>query len=173
MHSSIMTSHWLALALIAYAAIAQETGEQHWKEYSFPEDGFAVSAPSPIRVSPLSAGTRIYDLHLKGNVGFHLFPKNESGDERLLLAFVRTEMTRNPGFIKGSDKDISISGHPGVQYESIKACRGCGSVSTLHVLARVYAVGHKGFFLDVVYPEAPAPPPEAERLMDSFRILRP
>ena len=168
-----MTNHWLALAIVACAALAQETVEQQRKEYPFPKDGFAVSAPSAIRVSPFSAGARIYDLHLKGNLSFHVILKNESGSERLLLAFVRTDMTRNPGFIKGSDKEISISGHPGVQYESIKACRGCGTVSTLHVLARVYAVGHNGFFLDVTYPEAQAPPPEAERLLDSFRILSP
>lgn len=168
-----MTIRWLALAIIAYAAIAQETGEQQWKEYTFPEDGFAVSAPSAIRVSPFSAGTRIYDLHLKGNLSFHVIPKNESGNEKLLLAFVRTDMTRNPSFIKGSDKDITLSGHPGVQYESMKPCHGCGSASTLHVLTRVYAVGHKGFFLDVTYPEAPAPPREAGRLMGSFRILSP
>lgn len=168
-----MRSHWLALAIFAYAAIAQETGEQQWKEYPFPEDGFAVSAPSAVRVSPFSGNTRIYDLHLKGHLAFHVIPKNESGNERLVLAFVRTDMIRSPGFIKGSDKDISISGHPGVQYESTMACPGCGSVSTLHVLTRVYAVRHKGFFVDVAYPEAPAPPSEAERLMDSFRILNP
>lgn len=170
-----MTSHWLkiALAFVACTAMAQEKAAQDWKEYSFPEDGFALSAPSPIRVSPLSSGGRIYDLHLKGNLGFHLIPKNESGNEKMFLAIVRWDIARNPGFIKGSDKDISISGHPGVQYEKTMSCSGCGSVSTLHVLARVYALGHKGFFLDVSYPESPVCPPEAERLMDSFRILGP
>jgi hypothetical protein len=112
---------WLLLLLVlACGALAQKSTAPQWKEYAYPDAGFAVTAPVSPRVypDPKAPDVRIYRWELAPNVLFVIHSGNRPNCLQVvekLKAALQSGETK--GLVPGSMKDISLNGNPGVEYE--------------------------------------------------------
>lgn len=177
----------LALAVCAAAALGQSSNPKQgsssrqspaasWKEYSYADDGFAVSAPSPPVVKRQKADTRA------GAVEIHNYYFNQSPDAGF-MASVTDLGLRNGGIdpktalrnaelqtvqvVEGKilkEQPVSIGNSPGIQFEFVS--------KAYHSRVRYFFV--KGKLLGVMSIVPPGQPllPGTNRFLNSLRLLQ-
>ena len=157
-----------------YFAFQRSAGTESgdgWKEYKYPDDGFAISAPSKPAPQPTSEEDpryRGYTINY-GNRAMVVFTSpysmwgNLSPEEKLQ----RLEESQVQGAASKliSEKKISLGGNPGIDLEVESAD------SRFHIRSRWYVVNGKVL---AVYAPAPTDAPFAsdnDRILDSLRLL--
>ena len=162
------------IGLLAAAPLYTQTAPEVWKQYPYPSDGFAISAPS---VPTYSNQVKATDA---GNVEIHTYtiPLGSNGVVMISSSQVngleknsprtRLQMAKE-GALKAGDatltteKEITVGRYPGLQYEA--------TAQNLHVRARMYIVKNRLFQLLEISPLTTPFPIEAERISTSFKIL--
>jgi hypothetical protein len=146
---------------------------EHWQEYSYPSDGFAISSP----YAPVLETTTL-QVPQRGPVEMHNYTLSLGrgyGDFLLTTTEVKTvdpnsiksalEGTKK-GFIGNgkllAEKEISIDGNPGIEFEF---------EDHSHKLIRCYSV-NKRYFQFIWNGSLKQPVPAAVgRIFNSFRLL--
>ena len=170
---------WLFVssALFAAPALQQQNSnssnsKDEWKEYSYASDGFAVSAPAEPVLNKQSQSAPAgnvevhnYTIELGNNSGVMIsstqFPSAQ-GDPKAFLQGVKNSAA---GAMNGkitSEKEITLDGNPGVQFEV--------DSQNFHVRSRMYVVKDRLLTLVAVAPNDSKIPPTADRVFDSFKL---
>ena len=158
------------IVLLSCCLLAACEKSNGWKEYKYRDDGFAISAPSKPLLRPqipdeadsrtygINYGNRTEILFGLGNVGAW---ENLPAKERLQRMEDLTLQGTSSKLI--SDKEISLDGNPGLEYE----IEGASS----HSRSRFYIVDGK---LLAVQSYAPVDAPfaaDTDRIFDSLHLL--
>jgi hypothetical protein len=163
-----MRASFVLIVFLAFAFPAPVLSQQEnstWKEYRSAADGFALTVPSlpTPHDSPALPGATVYVVPLKADSGVVLRVKKEGRDCSgvvALLKNLKSQFSNDPSSVR----EISIEGHPGVEYRWKKS-----SAST--ILERWYCVGDRLYVFSVNWPSAQPFPTEATMILDSFRLL--
>jgi|SRR5215510_11887284 len=159
----------LTIAALAVPLLAQS----QWKLYSFPADGFAVSAPTEPVFSKQNKATAI------GNVEMHVYsvPLGKTGLVMISSSpipkdntpvKVRLQNAKEGALQAGkakltSEKDIVLGTVPGIQFEAAS--------DQFHVRARVFIVKDKLIQLLEMAPLSAPIPADADRISNSFKLV--
>lgn len=163
----------IAAALLSTLLLAQSPSSA-WKQYSYPSDGFAFSAPGQPTFSqqtkPTDAGN--IDIHTytvaMGDSGVVMISSSEIKGLARDLPKDRLQKAKLGALQAGnakltSEHSITLGGYPGLQFEA--------EAQNLHVRARMYIVRNKLFQLLEISPIATAFPEDAERICNSFKLV--
>jgi hypothetical protein len=158
----------LIALLMSIIAVGQKARAE-WKEYVFPADRFALTAPSapnPHRDVIFKDATA-YTVNLPTtDEGVTLRVMHEPHDCSTYLGELKsgTLAGKQPGVDRSSVKDISINAHPGVQYE--------WRVNPARVIQeRYYCVDNQFYAFAIDHPSNRPLSPQATRLLASFRLI--
>ncbi|HEY3767296.1 MAG TPA: hypothetical protein VGN44_01375 [Candidatus Angelobacter sp.] len=157
---------FLLLVMVGGLA-AQKNQSPQWKEYTYQEDGFAISAPAPpaIAPDPQAADVQIYRWELAPNVLFTIHSGARPNCPNVLASLKNSLLKNQYGeYVPGSRKDISLSGNAGFEYEmALKTGR--------KTFERLYCTKGKSFSLTVAYPGNQTRSATADKMFSSFRLL--
>jgi len=156
----------IVICLLSCLLQAQKPDPPEWKEYTFPADNFAVTAPFSPQTYPDSQkeGVRIYHWDLGPRMILTLRAGLSTTCHDTLKKF-REAIAKDPRQtdVPGSLKDVSKNGLEGLEYESHYP-GGWGA-------DRVYCSKDRGYALSLGYPANQPRPKNAERIFNSFRLL--
>jgi hypothetical protein len=172
---------WLFLGSVLFAAPtfqqqnANSDSKEEWKVYSYESDGFAVSAPGEPTLTKQnqdSPGGKVevhnYAIELGNNSGVMisttLFP-NVQGDPKTLVQGAKNGAVDTMNAKITSEKEITIDGYPGVQFEA--------DSQNFHIRSRMYVVKDRLLMLLAIAPNESKIPPTADRVFDSFKLKEP
>jgi hypothetical protein len=170
---------WLFLSSVLFAAPAFQqqnaNSKDEWKVYSYESDGFAVSAPGePVltKQSQDSPGGKVeihnYTIELGNNSGVMIsstqFP-NVQGDPKVLVQGAKNGAVDKMNAKITSEKEITIDGYPGVQFEA--------DSQSFRIRSRMYVVKDRLLMLLAIAPNDSKIPPTADRVFDSFKLKGP
>ena len=168
-----MQKHRIAsLVVLLSCCLAAACGRgDGWKEYKYRDDGFAISAPSkPVSLPPSAEepNTRAYGLNY-GNrteilITSGILDMWESLSDKEKLQRLKDLTVRGTVSKLVSDKEISLDGNPGIEYE-IEAAR-------FHSRSRCYLVNGKVLAVQSSAPEGAPFAADTDRIFDSLRLLR-
>jgi hypothetical protein len=175
-----MTGKSLVLALGAACLLGgaayfmfQQKGDKGdgWKEYEYPNDGYAVSTPSnpiPFPPSEEDPDNRSYRINYGENtmVAFGASPYAMWGDLSPKAKLERIEEMEVKGTAGKlvSEKEISLAGNPGIELEV--------EFHDSHMHSRWYVVNGKVLYLYSVAPTDAPLAGDTGRIFDSLRLLR-
>ncbi len=139
-----------------------------WKEYIYPQDGFAVMLPyepSPHQDSN-NPDITVYTVRVEGKVGLSIRVVHENRDCAATLGLLRdgAKAGRQPGIDLPSIREFSLNGYPGVEYEY-------GVESDQKHYERYYCVNKRFYIFSFGWPDTQPKPQEALRVIRSFRLL--
>lgn len=161
-------------ALFAALLVCVSAGAQSstWKTYSYPADGFSISAPSEPQLSsqnvPTDAGTFVVHLYASnaGTVALYV-GRNDYGSamngrdpHTVLTAAMNGAATAQNGHLTKS-QNIQIGKYPGYSFEGVN--------DQGHFYARNYLVGSVLYQLIVMVPTNQTYG-DAEQFLGSFRL---
>ena len=139
-----------------------------WREYSFPEDGFAILLPEAPRKHPDTniPDTTAYSVTIDPDHAFTLRVRRESRTCDSVLAQLRDGVLS--GKARGSDpsslKDVPLNRYPGLEYE--------WSLSEERTVRERYYCGEgRIYILAVGREKKQAMLPAASKIINSFRLL--
>ena len=160
-------NYLLLLWVLVCGALAQKTTQAQWKEYAYPDGGFAVTAPASPRIypDPEASDVRVYHWDLTPTIIFVIHSGNRPHCLQVVENFkaaLQKGDTKN--IVPGSMKDISLSGNPGVEYEWREG-------TSRKTLSRLYCAKEKAYHLTIAYPASQPRPEMTDRLFSSFRLL--
>jgi hypothetical protein len=165
----------LAGAPLAQKSVAQKQAQKpqqsQWREYVYPQDGFAITLPSAPNPH-YDGGDRhinVYTVAMgKTVVSLRAISRLMDCETALSEMWDKAENTRNPNepVIKGSLKQISPAGMKGLEYETEM---GSGQRS-LHRFQ--CADEHKFYIFNVGYAGKQRPT-EVDRIIKSFHVVNP
>jgi hypothetical protein len=152
----------LVVLLLLTTATAQKSKEQ-WKEYTYPQDRFAITAPSEPFLHPdrQNSEVRVYSVHLEGRISLAI----RVADWKIDCEAKRQQLKANAP--QGQpEKDILLGGVAGLESTG-------KSIEVLDVIVteRFFCLKDKVFVLSMGYPAKQPLPAAATRLLDSFRFL--
>lgn len=157
--------------LIACAAARAQSGT--WKTYSYPTDGFSISAPVELELNqqdvPTAAGTFTVHIHvaIADNAQLAAAMNDygsavDTGDPQAIVDGAMNGVVNHlKAHITQSGK-ITIGKHPGNSFEA--------ESDQVHVSGRIYLVGSVLYQLLVITP-VNQKYADAERFMDSFELI--
>lgn len=164
---------FIAAALFATSLAAQDT-QSTWKQYSYPSDGFAFTAPSQPTLSQQTKQSDSGDLQIHtysvvlGDSGMVMISSTEipglekaSPKERLQSAKLGALEAGKAKLT--SEHEIKLGAYPGIQYEA--------ETEKLHVRARMYIVKNKLFQLLEITGITQPFPADAERISTSLKLV--
>lgn len=156
------------IAVLVSIASAQQR-KQQWKPYVFPDDGFAITLPSPA-VPHDDGGDRhihVYTVRLANGTVFSLRAVHRLMDCETALADLwdkaQSNKDANEPVIQGSLHEISLAGLRGLEYET-----GRGTERSLHR----FHCGNKIFYMFNAGYKGKRPA-EVSRIIDSFQVVNP
>jgi hypothetical protein len=155
----------VSLAFACPASVLSQQEKSTWKEYRSAVDGFALTVPTlpTPHDSPAFPGATAYLIPLKEpDSGVVLRVKNEGHDCSGVIALLKSGKKSSAD--ASSVRDLSIEGHPGVEYRWKKS-------SSYTILERWYCVDARLYVFSVNWPTAQSFPTEATIILDSFRLL--
>ncbi len=159
------------LVLVPFLLFGQESASS-WKEYVYPNDGFAItlpSAPNPHRDLTMPNMTA-YTVHLAGNISVTLRVASEMRDCASTLALLKEGALhgKQPGqpIDPSSVRDFSANGYPGVEYEF-------NVNPKLKTYDRYYCVKGRFYIFTADWPSNAPKPPAVARIIESFRLTKP
>ena len=147
----------------------QQQAQQKWRAYVYPDDGFAITLPAP--ATPHDDGgdrhIHVYTVRLAGGTIFNLRAVHRLMDCETTLADLwdKADSNKDPkeSVIRGSLKQVSLSGLSGLEYET-----GQGSERNLHrfqcgnKIFYIFSAGYKG-----------KRPADVSRIIGSFQAVNP
>jgi hypothetical protein len=160
---------------LKFVPAAQEpAAKPDWKEYSYADDGFAMTAPSQPSFEKQKQATasgniemRQYTLDLVGNVEVLMnvsdFPNANHAPPKEALEGAVNGSTQPPKAKKTSEKDIELQQVPGIEFE--------GESNGYHLLGRYYWKDNRLFSLLAVSPLGQPVPTDVLRVMDSLKFV--
>jgi hypothetical protein len=171
--TSVVRIRWIPLLVASLVVLSPFAIAQDWKTYSYPADGFSVSAPS----SPVASTQNV--TNADGTVEMHNYLVDvgsaalyASVAEDASLLKKNTEEALK-GAEKGavdnvhgrlvSDKRIVLGDYPGIEVEVEN--------DTAHFTARIYIV-RSTLYLMLVVTGLGKPYPDAQRFLDSFHLIQ-
>lgn len=164
-----------AMACIVLSACVASVSAQSsdWKEYVYPDDGFAMSSPSEPKLTksmvPLKIGgeAEMHQYVVDPGVGYAFVADvayAPSGDVYSLTAARDGMVSAVKGQIV-SEMPISLGNYPGLQVE-IEV-----NAQHAHARARLYVVGKRLYELISVAEGDRPISPDTTRFFESFRLL--
>ena len=153
------------LALAGNVLLAGQTPASSWKEYVYPDDGFAITLPmAPDVHKDPSHPSMFYTLHPTSDIVMGVMVESRIDDCQAALASFRSGMS--PAVGPSRLKDFSANGHNGFEYEN-------NGHQGDEVYGRYFCVNGKFYTLTATWPVDDPKPAVVPRIMDSFRILNP
>jgi hypothetical protein len=170
------------LLLTAQSVRSNGTQQEKWKEYTFPDDGFAITLPErvdPHEDSTLSPATfkaftvsttYIYTVRLASGLVLGLHVVTFPGGCSDFLNKLQAAMA-DPGKMgihvdpSESDKVTEVGGYPAVEGER-------DTEPKFRSYDRFQCVDKKLYVFSTSWPRGSKMPPEIRRAIDSFRILK-
>ena len=164
----------LAVCSAGLACKRTPAPESGWREYSYPDDGFSLQAPSQPGFEKQQSATasgniemRQYSLDLTSDVQIMMsvsdFPNANHATPKDALEGAVSGSIQNTKATKTSEKDIQLQNVPGIEFEA--------ETSGYHLLGRYYWKNNRLFALMAVSPSGQAPPPDELKVLDSLRFI--
>ena len=165
----------ILIGLVAAVPLHAQTAPGVWKQYSYPNDGFAISSPLQpsftTQSKPTDAGNvemHIYTFNLSSNGAVMIIASEIKGLENL-SAKERLQKAKQGALAAGNatlttEKEITLAGYHGLQYEAT-------GQNNLHVRGRMYIVKNKLLQLMEISPLNVAFPADAERVCTSLKLV--
>jgi hypothetical protein len=157
------------LAAIASAQQQKKQQNQQWRPYVFPDDGFAITLPTPT-VPHDDGGDRhihVYTVRLANGTVFSLRAVHRLMDCETALADLwdkaQSNKDANEPVIQGSLHEVSLAGLRGLEYET-----GQGNDRSLHR----FQCGNKIFYMFNAGYKGKRPA-EVNRIIESFQVVNP
>lgn len=169
--TKVRVSWLVALAVLTFAngtvSVAQNKVAT-WKEYLYPEDGFAILLPDTPRKHPDAnlPDTTAYSVNINPDYALTLRVRRESRECSAVLGQLREGVLTGKarGSIPSSLKDLSLNGQSGLEYE--------WNVSDERVVRERYYCGEARIYIFAVNRERNQPLlPAAAKIINSFRLL--
>jgi hypothetical protein len=169
----VMTLCFLAsCGLLAVPALQQI----EWREYSYPDDGFAVSAPGKPVLQTQNTDTAVgmveahnYIVDLGNDSGLAINATNmkqaEGIDVRMVLEAAKKGIAEQTNGKITSEKDVSLNGNLGLEFELQN--------DAYHIRARYFFFKGRLLALLAMAPGKRPIPSEADRFFNSLRMLNP
>jgi hypothetical protein len=162
----------LAATLFFSAALSSQSARWAWKEYSYPQDGFAISlpvAPQAPHKDPNNTNMTVYTVHFTADSGMSLRVVNENRDCAATLNQLKDgalhnkqpEQPINPKSVR----DVSLGEYPGVEYEF-------RFDSEYTVYDRFVCVNGRFYNFSAKWPTKQPRPAAVNHAIESFKILK-
>jgi hypothetical protein len=154
----------LVVFLVAFACAQQQSSS--WKEYDFPDDGFAITVPETPKQhgDPTNPEFWVYSIPLQGTAVLSVRVSHQKRDCAATLAQLKDGAARgDSGIDPSSVKTPSIDGNPGLEYEWRSPARTSSD--------RFYCVNGKFYAFSASWPRGQTRPPTIVRVVNSFRLL--
>ena len=169
-----MKKHWIAILFAMLSCClgtaCQKKGDG-WEEYKYRDAGFAISAPFmpiPAPPSPDEPNTRAYGIKYNNRsaVVISAGPLDmwENLPDKEKLQRMKDLMVQGSSSKLVSEKEISLDGNPGIEYEL--------EGSSEHYRTRYYLVNGKFFALQSFAPPGEPFVADTDRIFDSLRLLK-
>jgi len=169
----------LRILIVAATALAAACSPSlDWREFRWPEGGFAVLLPGKprsesrtITIDGVEVTMRMFSAQAEGlafGVGYADFPAGASGDARARrVAATRDSLVANVDGRLTAQTDVMLDGHRGTDF------RAKGRVRDVDyfVAGRAYAVGDRLYQLAVVGRAEAESKADADLFLGSFRLL--
>lgn len=166
------------LAYLCFTGVVLASSWQNppsqWKEYSYPDDGFLISAPAEPVVTkspPLPPGQpepHNYAIDLGNDCGVMVSSTEIKGAESVsaksLLAGAKNGAIQAVKAKLTGEKEITLEEYSGIEFEA--------DTETYHMRARMYVVKSKLLSLLAVAPKGTPVPAEAGRVLDSLKLAK-
>jgi len=160
---------WLCTAAFAAFQSAQ------WKEYEYPADGFAISAPAKPVSQDQQTSTVIgqlqshtYMIELGGDAGVVVsvtdFGKGPNVNAKEMLQGAKEGSLKSTNSKLVSEKEILLDGNPGLEFDF--------EASAYHGHARYYIVRGRLLALMSIAPATQPIAPVTGKIFDSLRLLK-
>jgi hypothetical protein len=162
-----------AIAIVLFApsvsdlAFSRQEGAI-WKEYTYPADGFAFTAPTEPKLNYSSAlpGATAYVVHLGPDTGVVLKAKTTPDCTGVLPRLKENILARKDASVEHSSlKDLSLDGQPGFEYRRKTAANT--------ILERWCCLDGHLYIFSVTWPSTQPFPDAATRVLKSFRLVAP
>ena len=148
-------------------ALAQRQNAS-WKEYTFADDGFAITLPDATTPHPDATlpETTVYTVSVPPDAKLSLRVSHQDRDCATTLAQLKDGALKGKAGIDPSSLiEISINGYPGVEYQYKL---GPGFYSS----DRFYCVNGRFYMFSIAWPLNQSRPATAMRVLNSFRLLQ-
>jgi hypothetical protein len=149
-----------------------ENAEPHmdsWKEYTFADDGFAITVPESPNPHPDATlpDMTVYTVSVQPGTRLSLRVSHQKRDCASTLAQLRDGALKGKsGIDPSSVKDVRVDGHLGVEYQY-------KDDSGLFSAERFYCVNGMFYMFSARWPSSQPQPAAVERIVSSFRLLNP
>ena len=155
----------VVLALGCNLALAAQNPTWSWKEYTYPNDGFAITLPAqPDIHKDLSKPTRIYTLHATSDIIVKVSVAGAVEECPTTLASLKGQSVQLMG--QSAVKEFSETGYPGFEYES-------NGNQGDRIYGRLFCAGARLYSVESSWPVDDPKPAVVSRIIESFRILSP
>ena len=155
----------VTVLLLAELTFGQQP-KWEWKEYTFDSNNFAVTVPSvpaPHR-DPQIAGATNYDVALdEGALRIEVIPHHLDCTD-VIARFKQLAVSR--GAIKTSLRELPVAGHPALEYRFDKPNRQTE-------YDRIVCTNTITYCIYAGWPTNQPRPPSVDRVLNSFRLLKP
>src|SRR5262249_34129440 len=164
----------IATTLFASPLFAQNQ-PNGWKEYSYPSDGFAVSAPAEPgfikQDKPTPAGNveiHNYTIELGNNSGVMISSaplQGQQSDSKVVLQKARDGAV---GAVNGkliSEQEITLQGFPGLEFQVAN--------DAFHARVRMYLLKTRLITAMTIAPKETQLPQNSSRVLDSLKLIAP
>jgi hypothetical protein len=152
---------------VSELAFAQHE-EPKWKEYTYPADGFALTAPTVPKPhdSSVLPGATAYAIELGANTGVMLKAKVTSDCSVFLARLKEGILAGKAADVDPSSlRDLSLDGQPGLDYIYKRPFNT--------ILERYYCGNNRLYIFSASWPRAQPFPDAAMRVLKSFRFVTP
>src|SRR5579864_5709943 len=159
---------FLLFALSASELAFGQQEKQIWKEYKYPADSFAVTAPTAPKphASPALPGATAYAVQLGTDTGVVVRAKTTPDCSRVIPRQKETLLlSKDANVDRSSLKDLSLDGHAGLEYQ--------WKTPANTVLERWYRIDGHLYILSVSWPSGQPFPEAATRILNSFKFVTP
>jgi len=168
-----LTCSLTALLVLAAAAAVSQSAE--WKQYVYPNDGFAISAPAKPQAQDQSTDTatgrlqsHTYAIELGGDSGFMVsvtdFGKGPNINAKAMLQAARDGSLKSTNSKLISEKEISLEGNPGLEFDF--------EAPAHHGRARYYIFQGRLLTLMSIAPAGKPLSLDTARIFNSLRFLK-
>jgi hypothetical protein len=139
-----------------------------WREYVYAEDGFAITLPEDPHPHPDASlpNVTVYTVVVPPQGNLSLRVLHQERDCAATLAQLRDGgLKGKAGIDPSSVKEVSVAGHPGLEYQY-----SLGSIWTNW--DRFYCVNGRYYTFSTGWPRTQPRPSAAMRIVVSFRLLK-
>jgi hypothetical protein len=138
-----------------------------WKEYSFPNDGFAITLPSPPNVHPDSQAPDItvYTVLLPKGIGVSLRVTHQDRDCLAAFEDIKTGTWQSAHNVDSATfQSVSVNNYPSVAFQYKP-----GAKTTLS--DNYYCVNRRWYTISAAWPNSHSRPEDVNRIIKSFHLL--